>query len=928
RPAPPAQVRFDSLAGWTLNATGDATISVAASQKQLLWQPQNACFAYAGGTTDTTALLQPPRPIPIEGRFDAANLWMYGALDRAKDQPVAVSAVLEDADGNEVELDLGPVTSTYWGLQHGVLSPIATSEGRFPMKFVGLVLANCKVQGERWAWLDCLHFYQQDRRPERRFQRRDPIFPVGDDGLLPTPPAAATAKLAADGPRWRFVSESAGGRLELLLDPGQGCLNGVSARWGELVCRPLAGGGMQFGGDPVPGELVGARVEGDRLVSTWRDGRREWRATYQLRGRTLVIDVACAGGEATGLSVGQVAGLPAVKPIEVPYLTLARNSLSGAVACGGGLYVSVWPDVYHSDFSTIEQGVPRVSAQGLALLGGTSYLPLTDGRRNALRDRLLLTISPEFAETLPNVPNPPSPNLTALAPYMFVMSSSLSPNLWKTLKQHGLDHIIANDFARIFVTSYYEGFAGRWRPYPGLTTEQIQAYREQIRKLGYRFGMYQDVREYFPLNEFWDENKVALTQQGDLVDAWYGNQQTKPNMMPVLMEACGRRVAELYPPECVYLDVHTNLGPTAVDYEAGVELAGMGRGTVLGNGDSIAEARKWYGATISEGIFRWLYAGVCDMDYAQIRTADLAKPPFLPDFDLLKLHPLQHGTMMGYAPSTYLTADEIKTLDGSRGTAPGTPSFYKYVSGSLAYGHMALLGYGYIPPLSRFIQYYALMQGLQAEYLTDTVTEISWWDGARWLTTSEALPAEANSRAQLRVRYRRGLTLYVNHQASEPWSIEHAGRRYDLPPYGWLAEKPGEILAFSALLEGERVDYVRCPAYYYLNTGTVRRREGPLELSGAVLLKREGDYWRLIPCGHLGWWEWRPSEGLPEPSRDAWLKNVPADRGCSAITVDTAALGLGQGVAEPEEAAAVAVKAEQGRLVLQPSPSVTAWRLR
>jgi len=248
------------------------------------------------------------------------------------------------------------------------------------------------------------------------------------------------------------------------------------------------------------------------------------------------------------------------------------------------------------------------------------YLAKTNGRRNDLRDRIVLTVSTEFADVLPNHRNPSSPNRDALAPYLFVMASELWPNLWTTLKQHGLDHVIANDFARIFVDRFPEGFAGRWRPHPSLSPEQVRAYRDHVRVLGYRFGAYLDVREFFPLNEFWDPNKVALTADGDLRDAWYGNFHTKPNAMPGLVRAVGQHLQQEYPPECVYLDVHTNLGPAAVDFEDGVEMAGMARGTIVGNGDAIAEARQWYGSTISEGIYRWLYAGLCDLDYAQVRT--------------------------------------------------------------------------------------------------------------------------------------------------------------------------------------------------------------------------------------------------------------------------------------------------------------------
>jgi hypothetical protein len=208
---------------------------------------------------------------------------------------------------------------------------------------------------------------------------------------------------------------------------------------------------------------------------------------------------------------------------------------------------------------------------------------------------------------------------------------------------------------------------------------------------------------------------------------------------------------------------------------------------------------------------------------------------------------------------------------------------------------MLILGYGYIPPLSRFIQYHATMQGVQREYLTDNATEISYHNGREFLPTSRALVADSQKSGRVRVRYSRGLTVHVNYNPSEPWKVAAEGRTYELPPYGWLIVKPGEILSYSALVNARRVDYVRCPDYIYLNSGDGRVTEGPLEVQGAVWLKREAERgalraspaWRLIPCGDLGKWESAPTPGLPAFMRDTRLSGTPPDRGCRYMALDT-----------------------------------------
>lgn len=898
--SPPAQVGFEDLHGWKVNVLGDAKVALAASVEHLLWRNQVAKLSYAGGGRNSVIVLRPSKPVVIPEKFDAANLWLYGAFDRYKDRHPRFVTLLEDAGGREFELDLGPLNSCYWNLLHGVFDTKSLARARFPMKFVALTMEHDNAPAERSVYLESLTFYQQNRKPFAKLdQSKRSVFPTSDDGMLPTPPKNVKVRVKTLDDGAEFLSEGQGGALRFCVRLAEGFLNGVTAQWENgPVFRPLDGGGMSldFGeGErmPAPGEakLVSSQLKGGKLTARWRmqcgTNCVEWAASYSLRGRSLIVDVTCAGGAAAGVTLGHVAGLPNPRGIEVPYLMMGRKP-GPWIACAGGLFVSVLPDWYHSDFSSVNATVTPPASDRIGLFKGTVYTPLTNGRRNDLRERVLVTVSPEFADTLPNARNRVSPNRERLAPYAFFMGRAWTQNLYATLKRHGIDRLIACDFAGVLCDDYSEGFADRWRPHPKFTIPQVQEFRRAIKSLGYLFGFYIDSTDYWPGNEWFDENKVSLTPEGDFRDAWYGNFAAKPNAMPLLVKMTGQKVRQHYPADCVYLDVHTNRDLLALDYEAGVEGAGMARPQVIANGDCILEARKWYGSTVSEGISRWLYAGTCDMDYATLVGSKPAPDlPPLVDFDLLKIHPFEHGMMMGYAPSAFF-GQNVRTglhTDGGRGAAP--LDFYRYVSASLAYGHMLILGYGYVPPLSRFIHYYAIMQGVQREYLADTVTAIHYHNGVGFMPTSRALAEDSQKLGRVRVRYSRGLVVHVNYNADKPWKIECDGRSYELPPFGWLAIKPGEILAYSALVDGKRVDFVKCPDYIYLNAGEGRASEGPLEVEGAVWLKREGNTWRLIPCGYLGFWKNFSPANLPAKCTDSQLANTPGDRGCKHIVLDT-----------------------------------------
>jgi hypothetical protein len=881
RPAPASQVTFDKLQGWTCQSLGDATVSLSASVQQRLWRPAVGRLDISKGEKPLQIVLRPPQPIRIDNACDAANFWVYGAMHFM--QPTAVTfnavALLADAKGGESIIDLGPIRMGYWMLLHG---NVAGKPLQPPMFFKALLLSCPAPKDDYKLYLESVHFYSRNRHPRPQPRPKDAVFPVSDTGMAPTLPAGVKTSVEKLPQSVQFVSSGPGGRLVYEVAPERGCLEGVMTRWNDgIPFQPCAGGGVEAAetGPVAAGKLLGWKLQRDRLTADWQTPEgQKFSAEYALRGRTLTVNLRAPGGWATGTAWGELAGLPKPRGLEVPYMKLSQAKKQSLIAVAGDLFISVLPDIYRSDYSIFDGTAGEPKDDRLALAKHTMYTPLTDGRRNDVNDCVLITVSPEFADTLPNHQNPRSPSLERLAPQMFIMDRLFSLNRWDTLKRYGMDHIIANDFAGMFVKSYSEGFGLRWRPHPSYTIKQVQDARQQVKDLGFWFGAYIDETDFYPLNEFWDEDLICLTSTGDLAEAWPGSYATRPDMMWVLARQVGQKMKELYPPDCVYLDVTTNRGVVAMNYEAGLPGSGMARSTIVGVGDSLVETRKWYGSTVSEGIYRWWYAGLADMDYAQLHMADPMPLPL--DFDLLKLHPYAIGTMMGYGPTNLLSPDEIKDLNS--GAIPGPQAFYKWVATSLAYGHMAMLGYGYFPPMSRFIQHYALMQGVQQEYLADTVSRIEYHDGERFLNTSAALQQDAHKRGRVRVTYKGGLVVTVNLNPEQDWTVSQAGQEYVLPPYGWVITKDSpSITAYSALIAGKRMDYVQCPEYVYLNGGELPRRVGPLEVQGAAWLKREGNGWLLIPCGKLGYWS-------PEQRID----RIPADRGTPLLIVDLKALGL------------------------------------
>jgi hypothetical protein len=916
------QVTFDDLRGWTMTVQGDADVSLTASVAQPIWRPQNARLHYADGTEDTTAVIRPPHPIEIKEPFDAARMWVFGGWYRHDAQsapPPTLNVLLEDRNGRSVTIDLSNVISGNWSIQQGVLSLPERDPARFPMTFVGLKFGRLKIpKAQSDLFFDSLTFYHQQRDPVAHpLKIRNPIFPTSDDGMLPTSPKGIQTRVEADASGATLISQSAQGTLRFQIRPKEGALNGIKAQWNDGPWFQLAdGGGLEL---DVSGKsrtivdeatVVSQSQQGDAYHVQWRLNEPDasapvfWEATYQIKGRTLVVDLTGKGGQAAAVNFGTLDGLKDAHGVFVPYLALGRDSgqiVSGPlVACGRNVFVSVLPDIYHSDFSDVTNTSGPAKEGSLRLFTSTNYQPLSNGRRNDLRERLLMSVSPEFADVLPNARNPASPDRKKLASYLYLMSYYIHPQFFSTLKRYGLDHVIAVHKNCAFVGIHADtlaSFSYRWRPRPGISIEWWRKYGRHIHDLGYLFGMYTYFVDLFPTSEYWDENHVALNPSGSLRGGWwYGGFAVKMNDASAMAAQVCKLLKELYPVDFAYFDIGTVVGPSAynMDFEAGVQGAGMARADMLANADLAAEIHKDIGPISSEGYHRWFYAGLSDIDYATLmypkehQSAAQVMP--LIDFDLLKIHPFELGAMMGFDPQMFVSEARSQELLKDDGTGLAPIGFYQFVSASLAYGHMAALGYDYVPPLSRVIQLYALMQGVQTEYLVNQAKTIAYSDGERFYPTSEALRRKIVQEGRVRVEYDNGLIVQVNYNADKPWTVQAAGKSFKLPPYGWVIEKPGTILAYSALRDGHRVDVVQCPRYIYVNSNgkTFHDDDLGVEVEGAVWLKRlDSGAWRVIPCGDLGPWKKAPISDVPADMFDQILAGLPKNRGVGRLVLDT-----------------------------------------
>ena len=932
----PALIDFEKLDGWTVSVD-QAVASLTRSREQQLWGRYVAKLTYRGLGAKPVVVVKPPQPVPIVGRFDCLNFWVYGnnwawVVDETTPR-VQIALMLRGPDGRRGKVAIGMVRWREWWVMHHRLSPEQLELYKPGTLFEGIEITGGRNSADRTLYFDNLAAYVEALpaltyapRPKRAI-----ALPTGQTvgtnigpGVLPFPNCEETilpdnlaigfqTGLEKAGDAFVFRYKGPDAQVVYRYQPRTGTLGDISVECEGFATafQPMSGGGLCFappgkevGQLPTRVELLSCRQTGQTVEAVWRchweQGAAEVKYAFRLWQKSLVIDVQCLGGAVAEVRFGKAVGASQPRLTTVPFLVGAAQR--PAVLVMGpperSCFLSSIIDHCRTNASSL-WFVNSIDVDGTAYNGGTRYRVKTDGVRNPCFERLFLTVSPRFEEVLPNVPNPKSPWMQVTSQRVWRAHGASQRDrdyaFWKQIARHGMSQVLITDHE----TGWRDGgesFTLRTRAAPGRGGDESQAdYARKIHALGFRYGIYNNYTDYAPVNEHWNEDYVTRTSDNEWLPAWARCYNLKPSRAVELEARLAPVIQSKFHLDTAYCDVHTAVSPWQYcDFDARVPGAATLAATFYAYGEIMLHQKAtWNGPVYSEGNNHWYYCGLTDGNYGQDQAGRLSERPWLVDFDLRKLHPLCCNFGMGNLDMFYTRGQ------GNSGTPDErSQKLDRFLAATLAFGHTGfLVTEGGLPSAARS---YFMLQQLHARYALDTVAQIRYADQqGRLFETSAAVANDAYKRSQLVIHYRDGLELTVNGHASETWTTPDAM----LPPNGWSVRDPrGQLVAWSKLVDGHRADYISSPAYVYADgRGQVTRFpqavcDGPL-----VVLPQPDGGKEVIPFAGC------KAFGVACDGRTATAEALDADRN---------SLGPGQ------------TRFSRGLVYVTPVPNAVSYRLK
>lgn len=592
---------------------------------------------------------------------------------------------------------------------------------------------------------------------------------------------------------YSLLCQAADETIEYRFDPAAGLLGGLQVLVNGKLLRPTPfAGGPRFvlaGRHLVP-ESVGAKarlaaveIAGGALICRYEyacegvDEMAILTARLKPEGKSLVLSLE-GTPNFDGFTVNTIGSVEVPTPFGIGLFRYHPH----------GVYLNHFLDVWQSDASSI-------GPYGEA----SYYYPLTDGTRRPLRDTFYLTVSSRYEETLPNIPNPPSPFLSELARRVVLDvwgGAFADDERWLLdMARYGLDSFLI--IKHVWQRDGYD------HSYPNVMPanaeqggdEGLRRLSETARRLGHRFCVHENFYDYYPNAEDFRPEDCALTSVGKTIPGWDNGQVQAVILKPSrLMDYARRFSTELFRRYGCNAAYHDIMPTWHVDFDAKVPNSGIVRQTHEYTRQLCQFDRDLFGGpVVFEGIgsqTAGIFDGGCNHGLDTYRT------PSAVAFELLKVHPKMsnHGfgyyerwLPWGYQYNWYSYVMTDRELD-------------KYRATEVAFGRTGFIGHQLMQHPHAVVREYYLMQAFGRAYTGRGVRRLAYFaDGAGWIDAGTA--ARYGGLSRLRVTYDGGQEVYVN-LSEKPWQVGG----HVLPPAGCLTIGP-RATAYTALVDGQIADF-------------------------------------------------------------------------------------------------------------------------
>jgi len=542
-------------------------------------------------------------------------------------------------------------------------------------------------------------------------------------------------------------------------------------------------------------------------------------ASYTIKGKTLIMDLTADQNKIEGVYIYRTGGQ---SPDEYVTDELGYTGFLKYAIRKKNIFYKMYNDPSKSSATTLEYyTAAKVLPTRVDTASYAYYKNNTLKQLPPLQERLYLTVSQNFLELFPSVPNNPSN-------YRTYLSDRIILDFWnygqrfnsyydyaKKLYNYGFRdlHVIIDAWGK---TPWPEFIP----PNSGMGGEtELKSVLYKLKSIGFNTALYTIWQDMYAGSIYYTSEYYMKDENNQRMQGWSNSAPLKYDKRLGIAQS---QVPTIHSYGTVgeFTDTVGVNGPWYyVDRDANSPINAQYKNNVPYEAELMNYLRTTeQGPIFTEGGGPIFSIGILDsVEGTQICCQDDYKNPVVVDYDLKYIRPkmLTYG---GYWRRFMPNANNDVKYKGITES-----NIDKYTTTHIAFGHI-----GFIDSTAPWmhnvsdklvIRYYYLMKELQKEYALEDAVEIRYYVSGQWLDVSDAMRAAYDFvNAQVRVKYANGLVVYANRHDNTNLNVDYEGKTYLIPPSGFFAYNPNDgFFEFSGLQNGKRVDISENGVYTYLD---------------------------------------------------------------------------------------------------------------
>ena len=901
---------FQDSSKLELTVTGGGSAEISTDPTHLFFGRDGASVkvSYKGMNAKSVVRVMLKKPLPVTDVFTEAEIYLWGTR-WGYSRSYLMSLIVKNSKGEEEKILL----RYHFQARGPILYHTALRGERENYTFCGVEFTGFTHPDDQ-LWLGPVAFFEPEPTESDAREISNAEARKGR-GIIPFTKGKNSVKRNGGS----YLIEC--GDVVYTYKPATGTLNDLTFMLNGRKVTPFADGGLLIGNEKVArtaqlrdcvikDNAVHASFEIDnRSVGDFGEQRvstLNYTIVLTPVGKTLTIDITTESAFASKLVLGCMTGLRKPKLIEIPYLCFwgMTNGTLGprVVSEESGNFILAMLDPYVTNSSDLYAADKNgfIRRRSVFANGGATYSTNTAGERNCVDERIVLTVSKEIADVLPNIDNPDPLNKEVVARKVY----SIWPHVYRFVPD--LFHFMG--FEDLFYVQYYNNSVpmdlkltagtGRTKKWHPLTWKEIspETYAGIIEGYGYEFCVYEYLYGMQIGDYHWNRNWISRTSTGRYTVGCAPYFVTKPTTLNKYRKLQDQWLRPLV--KGVYSDVLTVGCPWGAftDYDADVPGSASCRASYREVLKALRQIQETYGKSWSEGSFNWLYSGNCTGSYGSIMTFTEGGPsvlPIIPEFKLRRMQTKETTLSMG--PSMKRLFQNNKSFKSTG--FQNTEFFDQALAAIIGYGNQTIVTAEDYPTFgfSGLAKAYYMGKGIQRYYSFQPVKTIEYFDGDKAVPSSEALRRDIHKKGRLKTVYANGTTVFVNYNGKENWKISYDGKDIILPPWGFYAVHPdSKTVSASVLIDGKRCEYSSCAEYFYMDSRENLLTVNGVTVKGAVALKKSADgKLKVIPLGRINSYRKLPDHfGCENLAIDLkqWVPSYTAGKSvevtCSALAGD------------------------------------------